>query len=124
MIKDCSVCTCQDNEIPLPWLAHSMSSSLPAYSEEFIGWVSPSTSSYGFGGKGHDESLGVLDYGSNSKKKGQKGYNSSLTSNYVKHLIETEQNELGNDAILHFKFKVTYSYIHFVLFRGLDIYSP
>jgi hypothetical protein len=92
MIKDCSVCTCQDNEIPLPWLVSSTS---PAYTEDFIGWVSPSSSKYGFGGKGHDESLGVLDYSSISKKKGQKGYNSSLTSNYIKHLIETEQHELG-----------------------------
>ena len=88
MIKDCSVCTCAENEIPPPWLA-TPAPTFTSNSDDFIGWVSPSTSKYGFGGKGHDESLGQLDY--STKRMG----NISSQNKYIQHLIETEKEEVG-----------------------------
>lgn len=95
MMKDCSVCTCSENEIPLPWLS-SPASQIPP-SEDFIGWVSTPASVYGYDGKGHDESLGVVHHDQKYKSNLIDKSHSNISSNhkYIQHLIETEKHELG-----------------------------
>lgn len=56
MMEGCSVCTCDEDEIPKPWLENK--SKKPKKSE--YGWITSSASSYGFEGQGHDDSLGRI----------------------------------------------------------------
>lgn len=56
MMEGCSVCTCDEDEIPKPWLEHK--SKKPKKSE--YGWITSPASEYGFEGQGHDDSLGRI----------------------------------------------------------------
>ena len=52
------VCTCDDDEIPKPWISTSNNYSNKKSND--FGWITSSTSSYGYDGKGHDDSLGRI----------------------------------------------------------------
>mmetsp|Transcript_4860 Transcript_4860/g.7951 ORF Transcript_4860/g.7951 Transcript_4860/m.7951 type:complete len:469 (+) Transcript_4860:63-1469(+) len=59
MMEGCSVCTCDEDEIPKTWLkagSHARSSYDNGY-----GWITSGNSSYGFGGEGLDDSLGRIE---------------------------------------------------------------
>ena len=73
VMEGCSVCTCEDTEVPLPWrsvqlsnmdvvsLAKEASNEARNYDDSLAyGWVSSTNSGYGYEGKGHDDSLGRL----------------------------------------------------------------
>lgn len=62
MMEGCSVCTCSDDEIPLPWLQAERDKEEQIENQKDYGWVSEQSSAYGFEGeKGEDESLGILN---------------------------------------------------------------
>lgn len=56
-MEGCSVCTCEENEIPKPWLEtkSKRNKQNPDY-----GWVSSPGSAFGYEGDGHDDSLGRI----------------------------------------------------------------
>lgn len=58
MNEACSVCTCDDKELPSVWVYGASDPSKPVNNGENnnFGWISTSSSSYGY--DGHDESLG------------------------------------------------------------------
>lgn len=59
MMEGCSVCTCDENEIPKPWILSTSNNNNHKKNNDF-GWITSSTSSYGYEGKGHDDSLGRI----------------------------------------------------------------
>ena len=61
MNEGCSVCTCDENEIPKPWLEGS--GTKPVKVKHDYGWITSSSSGYGYEGKGHDDSLGRISVG-------------------------------------------------------------
>ncbi len=63
MMEACSVCTCDESEVPKSW--HEMyqqQSDVEQVVDEIeeSGWITSNMSGYGFQGRGHDDSLGRL----------------------------------------------------------------
>lgn len=57
VMEGCSVCTCEENEIPRPWLESDGKKSKQGAE---YGWISASSSVFGFEGLGQDDSLGQI----------------------------------------------------------------
>lgn len=56
MYEGCSVCTCEEDEIPRAWLAPS------ADLDGDYGWISPASSTFGEGKDGLNDKLGRIDF--------------------------------------------------------------
>jgi hypothetical protein len=54
MMEGCSVCTCEEDEIPKPWLETESGQ------KDEYGWIAAQNSGYGFEGHGMDDSLGRI----------------------------------------------------------------
>lgn len=84
MMESCSVCTCEDNEIPQSWVDgpdprdYKFDKGKPINGDSF-GWISSSTPAYGFAG---DDVLGRLNMSASAMK----------TDPYMKYLRDTEDD--------------------------------
>ena len=87
MMESCSVCTCEDSEVPRSWVDG------PDYREykfekekntnvDSFGWISSSSSPFGFAGDGHNDILGRLNMSVSAMK----------TDSYMKYLRDTEDD--------------------------------
>ena len=92
MMESCSVCTCEESEVPESW----MHESTPVASEPYygkngnsFGWISPSSSGYGYTGAGHNDVLGRLDMSVTENKA--RDYQSNGDT-YLKYLRDTEDD--------------------------------
>jgi hypothetical protein len=74
-MEGCSVCPCEEDEIPKPWLE---SESKRAKKSDY-GWIASSGSEYGFEGEGRDDSLGRISAaeGESAQLKLDEMYNDS-----------------------------------------------
>jgi hypothetical protein len=85
MMESCSVCTCEDNEVPQSWVNvpdyqdHKFEKGKPIHGNSF-GWISSSSSAYGFEGDVHNDVLGRLNMSASAMK----------TDPYMKYLRDTE----------------------------------
>lgn len=57
-MEGCSVCMCEENEIPKPWIETENKKTKQIKND--YGWVSSAASEYGYDGRGHDDSLGRI----------------------------------------------------------------
>lgn len=89
MMEGCSVCACNENEIPTTWLTPEVLGRTDKNSAEF-GWVSSQ--------EGEDENkladstLGKIDM--NGQSNGNKAPTTKI-SNYMQHLRDTEDCDVG-----------------------------
>lgn len=87
MMESCSVCTCEDSEVPRSWVDgpdyrdYSFDEGKPTYGDSF-GWISSSSSAYGYSGDGHSDVLGRLNMSISATK----------TDPYLKYLRDTEDD--------------------------------
>jgi len=87
MMEGCSVCTCDEDEIPKPWLEYE---SKKAQRNEY-GWVASSSSPYGFESKSLDDSLGKISVaeGETPNMQLDEMYNDSQARNRDVMVMET-----------------------------------
>jgi len=61
MMEGCSVCTCDESEVPKAWLKEtSNSNEIDSRKAHEYGWIASLASNYGYDGRGHDDSLGRI----------------------------------------------------------------
>lgn len=101
MMEACSVCTCPDEEVPKAWIESSAQTSADVDDHDF-GWISNKSSTFGFHGDGHDESLGKISFSENLGKKAKQrqsgnsygGYkevkSAQKSSHFFQQLYQTE----------------------------------
>lgn len=99
-MEGCSVCTCDEDEIPKPWLELESKKQRNEY-----GWIASSASTYGFEGQGLDDSLGKISVaeGETPNMQLDEMYNDSQVRNQNVVVMETGtsagiQNSLDEDA--------------------------
>lgn len=87
MMESCSVCTCEENEVPQSWVEGSDHRDYEIEEEQSIngdsfGWISSSSSDFEFAGDGHNDYLGRLNMSSSAIKNNP----------YMKYLQDTEDD--------------------------------
>ena len=60
MMEGCSVCTCDESEVPKAWLKQTSSNEVDSRKAHDYGWIASLASNYGYDGRGHDDSLGRI----------------------------------------------------------------
>ena len=92
MMESCSVCTCEESEVPESWMDEASPLGLDlgyGKNENTFGWITSQSSSFGFTGAGHNDVLGRLNM-SDSKARDQPSDPSG--GSYLKYLRDTEDD--------------------------------
>ena len=105
--EGCSVCTCDETEIPRAWIVskdnddQNPTKDLKEGDGEF-GWFSPTSSRYGNGLDGHDDSLGRLDLTTLPQSTYGGGFEKLLRD---KQLNPEEDHGNKNHILIHYNKK-------------------
>lgn len=116
VMEGCSVCTCDEDEIPKPWLEYE---SRKAQRNEY-GWIAPSASPYGFESQGLDDSLGKISVaeGETPNMQLDEMYNDSQAQNRDVMVMETgtsggiqndPEEDTDDSGISPLGYKISYS---------------
>lgn len=98
MMEGCSVCTCEEDEIPKPWVESQNRKSKSTKND--YGWVTSYNSGYGYEGQGHDDSLGRISVaeGESSDMRLDEMYNDSrLQDTHTMELDVTTASGIQRD---------------------------
>lgn len=92
MLEACSVCTCNKDEIPQPWIAGKKGT----YADEY-GWISSDDTPFGFETKEQDQSLGEVAFSSDAAVQP-----ASVSKDYFGSYQELHQAQKGSNSYLSF----------------------
>lgn len=88
-MEGCSVCTCEEGEIPKPWLEAEGKRSKQ---KDEYGWITSQNSDFGYEGQGIDDSLGRISVaeGESPDLRLDSMYKDALNGNGKSGLVEVD----------------------------------
>lgn len=92
MMESCSVCTCEENEIPESWMDEASPLGLDlgyGKNSNSFGWITSPSSAFGFTGAGHNDILGRLKMSGPPERALSQQENGD---SYLKYLKDTEDD--------------------------------